>query len=120
MTQGAADLLHQGRGAYTQIWQRALHYDAPQVSDQLTGFRHNAVSPIGLATKLPVIMSDRVAALQPPVFWLGGGEADLKCVPRASCCVSQLPSTFLFRLGLPALGISLIDIRLSFMCRLAM
>lgn len=49
------------------------------MSDQLTGFRHNAVSPIGLATALPIIMSDRVAALQPPVFWLGGGEADLKC-----------------------------------------
>lgn len=50
----------------------------PQVSDQLTGFQHNAVSPIGLATDLPIIMSDRVAALQPPVFWLGGGEPDLK------------------------------------------
>lgn len=53
-----------------------------ELSDQLTGFRHNAVSPIALATPLPIIMSDRIAALQPPVFWLGGGEADLKvCLP---------------------------------------
>lgn len=57
-------------------------YLSVQVSDQLTGFRHNAVSPVGLATPLPIILSDRVAALQPPVFWLGGGEADLKvCLP---------------------------------------
>ena len=34
-------------------------------------------------------MSDRVAALQPPVFWLGGGEADLKCGPE-SCLLGRL------------------------------
>lgn len=53
-----------------------------EVSDQLSGFAHNAVSPVGLATPIPIIMSDRVAALQPRVFWLGGGEPDLKCADR--------------------------------------
>ncbi len=52
---------------------------APEdISDELSGFAHNGVSPVGLATRLPIIMSDRIAALQPGVFWLGGGEPDLK------------------------------------------
>lgn len=48
------------------------------VSDELTGFEHNAVSPIGIRTQLPILMSHRIAALQPDFFWLGGGEVDLK------------------------------------------
>ncbi len=35
------------------------------VSDRLTGFQHNAVSPIGIASRdMPIILSDRCAAEQ--------------------------------------------------------
>lgn len=43
---------------------------------QLTGFEHNAVTPLGL--DLPVVLSDRIAALPSQAFWLGGGHVDLK------------------------------------------
>ena len=49
-----------------------------EISDKLTGFEHNGVSPIGSKTQLPIIMSDRIAKLEPDVFWLGAGEVDLK------------------------------------------
>lgn len=48
------------------------------VSDELSGFEHNAVSPIGIKTRLPIIMSHRIAQLNPDFFWLGAGEVDLK------------------------------------------
>jgi prolyl-tRNA editing enzyme YbaK/EbsC (Cys-tRNA(Pro) deacylase) len=48
------------------------------VSDELTGFEHNAVSPIGIRTRLPIVLSHSVAALRPDLFWLGAGEVDLK------------------------------------------
>ncbi|KAL4421214.1 hypothetical protein ABPG77_010089 [Micractinium sp. CCAP 211/92] len=52
---------------------------APQeVSDELTGFEHNGVSPIAVRTRMPIILSHRIAELQPDVFFLGAGEVDLK------------------------------------------
>jgi hypothetical protein len=40
------------------------------VSDTLSGFVHNAVTPIGMATPLPIILSHRIPALQPDFFFL--------------------------------------------------
>jgi hypothetical protein len=49
------------------------------VSARLTGYVHNAVSPVALADpSVPLVLSHHIAALQPDFFWLGGGEADLK------------------------------------------
>jgi len=51
---------------------------------RLTGFEHNAVTPLGLG--FPVVLSDRIAALPSGHFWLGGGHVDLKLrlsVPEA-------------------------------------
>jgi prolyl-tRNA editing enzyme YbaK/EbsC (Cys-tRNA(Pro) deacylase) len=48
------------------------------VSDSLSGYEHNAVSPIGIKTPLPIIMSHEIAQLQPDFFFLGAGEVDLK------------------------------------------
>lgn len=45
-------------------------------SARLTGFVHNAVSPIGLSEVLPLVVASEVAKLQ--FLWLGGGEPDLK------------------------------------------
>ncbi|CAK9209170.1 unnamed protein product [Sphagnum troendelagicum] len=47
-------------------------------SNRLTGFEHNAVTPIGMRTDIPVILSDAIVKLEPDYFWLGGGEVDLK------------------------------------------
>ncbi len=42
----------------------------PEINDKLTGYTHNAVAPIGCTEKLPVIISDRIAKLDPPFIWL--------------------------------------------------
>lgn len=58
---------------------------APEdVSDALSGFEHNAVSPIAIKTRLPIVLSHQIAALQPDLFWLGAGEVDLKVGVRAA------------------------------------
>ncbi|GLC41642.1 hypothetical protein PLESTB_000693600 [Pleodorina starrii] len=49
-----------------------------EVNDALTGYSHNAVSPIGMRERLPMLLSHRIARLQPGEFWLGAGEVDLK------------------------------------------
>jgi len=52
---------------------------APEdVSDELSGYSHNAVTPLGIKTPLPIILSHRIAELQPSFFFLGAGEVDLK------------------------------------------
>ena len=54
-----------------------------QVSERLTGFVHNAVTPVGLATpEMPIVLSHRIQALGGSdgagFMWFGGGEPDLK------------------------------------------
>lgn len=50
----------------------------------ISGFARNAVSPFAVATPLPVVVSHRIAALEPPrVVVLGAGEPDLKVVLSA-------------------------------------
>lgn len=54
-----------------------------QVSERLTGFVHNAVSPVGMATpQMPIVLSHRIQALGGSngagFMWFGGGEPDLK------------------------------------------
>ncbi|GLJ15524.1 hypothetical protein SUGI_0254970 [Cryptomeria japonica] len=44
----------------------------------LSGYEHNAITPIGMKTDIPVILSDAIVKLKPDYFWLGGGEVDLK------------------------------------------
>ncbi|GIM03695.1 hypothetical protein Vretimale_8363 [Volvox reticuliferus] len=51
---------------------------AEEVNDALTGFSHNAVTPICMRERLPILMSHRIAKLQPGEFWLGAGEVDVK------------------------------------------
>jgi len=48
-----------------------------EASKNLSGFPHNAVSPLGIKTEgIPIILSHR--ALELGHIWLGGGEEDLK------------------------------------------
>ncbi len=55
----------------------------PEDSDRLSGYLHNAVTPFGMTTPVPVLITRQVAELpatQPgaPYVWLGGGEVNLK------------------------------------------
>ncbi|KAJ5067362.1 ybak/aminoacyl-tRNA synthetase-associated domain-containing protein [Anaeramoeba ignava] len=55
---------------------------APEnISFDLSGFEHNAITPIGMNVDLPIIISDSICALSPQFFWMGGGQVDLKL-----CC----------------------------------
>jgi prolyl-tRNA editing enzyme YbaK/EbsC (Cys-tRNA(Pro) deacylase) len=50
---------------------------APEsVCISLTGFAYNAVTPLGLQGKIPVVLDAAICSL--PYFWLGAGEVDLK------------------------------------------
>jgi len=53
-----------------------LHFAAEEEAFRLSGFEFNAITPVGMRTRLPVAMSDRLCALSH--FWLGGGRPDLK------------------------------------------
>ena len=50
---------------------------AEDVSAELTGFGHNAVTPISSTTMMPIVMSRKIAELF-DFFYLGAGEVDLK------------------------------------------
>jgi prolyl-tRNA editing enzyme YbaK/EbsC (Cys-tRNA(Pro) deacylase) len=56
---------------------------ADEVTAELTGYGHNSVTPICSATRMPIVMSDKIAALDGP-FFLGAGETDLKVSMPAS------------------------------------
>lgn len=48
-----------------------------KISDRLSGFEHNAVTPIGFRdSSVPVIMDEKITKLE--YVWLGGGEVDVK------------------------------------------
>lgn len=47
-------------------------------SERLTGFSNGAVSPAGMATNLPILLSEAIAKLTPPLFYLGAGHVDWK------------------------------------------
>jgi prolyl-tRNA editing enzyme YbaK/EbsC (Cys-tRNA(Pro) deacylase) len=51
-----------------------------EVSGALTGYYHNAVTPLGMVENIPIILSSRILKLrdQGLDMWLGGGEVDLK------------------------------------------
>lgn len=44
----------------------------------ITGYEPNAVTPLNLRTPMPVIVDKAISELPQGVFWLGGGEVDLK------------------------------------------
>jgi prolyl-tRNA editing enzyme YbaK/EbsC (Cys-tRNA(Pro) deacylase) len=51
---------------------------APEdVNDRLSGFEHNAVTPIGMKVPIPIIL-DQAIVDKLEFIWLGGGEVDVK------------------------------------------
>jgi len=49
-----------------------------ETSEKLSGYPSGSVTPVGLKTPLPIILSHEIAKLQPDLFWMGGGEELLK------------------------------------------
>ncbi|KAG8347311.1 Aminoacyl tRNA editing domain [Trypanosoma vivax] len=68
------------RGMNEGLGKKKFNFRAanPDVALKLTGFTHGAVVPFGTATEIPVILSEQIARLTPPVFWMGGGHVDCK------------------------------------------
>ena len=58
--------------------QYSLRMVSQEVSDSLSGYSHNAVTPLGMAQPVPVLLSDKIKTLPEGKLWLGGGEVDLK------------------------------------------
>ena len=58
--------------------QYSIRMVSQEVSDALSGFPHNAVTPIGMVKEVPVLLSDKIKTLPEGKLWLGGGEPDLK------------------------------------------
>lgn len=57
---------------------RAFNYRLVEDCTGVTGYEPNAVTPLGIATLMPVVVHNSVNTLQPTLFWLGGGEVSLK------------------------------------------
>jgi prolyl-tRNA editing enzyme YbaK/EbsC (Cys-tRNA(Pro) deacylase) len=50
-----------------------------EVSEKLTGYGHNGVSPFGLLDKsIPIIVCKSILNVRPKFIWMGGGHKDLK------------------------------------------
>lgn len=74
------DLVHQQRSAENRLPRKRFHFRlAPaDVNDALTGFEHNAVSPFGMLTDIPIIICQHALEVSPSYLFLGGGEVDVK------------------------------------------
>lgn len=67
---------------------------------ELSGFEHNGISPIAMKHPIPVVLSDRILKLDPGIFWLGGGNLNIKgrCNPtefveKTGCLVASITKT---------------------------
>jgi hypothetical protein len=77
----------------------------PHESDALTGFTHNAVSPLGMATPMPVVLSRRVAEMGAGggTVALGAGGIDYKIVLPVDELVRGLGQA-------PGVGVTVADV----------
>lgn len=64
---------HEGRLPRAKVNMRLV---AEETSNDMSGFTKNAVTPVGMKTRLPIVLAKEIAQLDE--FWLGGGEIDLK------------------------------------------
>lgn len=57
---------------------RQFNYRLAEDCMGVTGYEPNGVTPLGLKTRMPVVIAKQIAQLDPPTFWLGAGEVSLK------------------------------------------
>lgn len=77
---------------------------AEDVSDRLTGFIHNAVTPFGMKAPIPVIVCQRVLDVKPPFIYLGGGAVDMKLGISLSDLVSSTGAVSIGYISRPRSG----------------
>jgi len=49
-----------------------------QAMADLSGYEHNAVTPLFMKSELAVVLDEHIAELEPAYFWMGGGRLSLK------------------------------------------
>eukprot|EP01117_Protostelium_nocturnum_P017214 TRINITY_DN6977_c0_g1_i1.p1 TRINITY_DN6977_c0_g1~~TRINITY_DN6977_c0_g1_i1.p1 ORF type:complete len:210 (+),score=75.37 TRINITY_DN6977_c0_g1_i1:1-630(+) len=67
-----------------------FRYAKEEDSARLTGYDHNGVTPFGMKENIPIILSEGIAKLDPPIFWLGGGSVDHKLMVKTDEFISIL------------------------------
>lgn len=74
------DLIHGLRAHENRLPRKRFHFQLAdeKLSNILSGFNHNGVSPFGLLTPIPIIICSRCLAVKPPYLYMGGGEIDVK------------------------------------------
>jgi prolyl-tRNA editing enzyme YbaK/EbsC (Cys-tRNA(Pro) deacylase) len=74
------DLIHGLRPAASRLPRKRFHFQLAdeEVSNKLSGFSHNAVSPFGMVSDIPIVICRRCTEVQPAYLFMGGGEVDLK------------------------------------------
>ena len=73
-------LVHELRSPEDRISKKKFHFQLASDEDsfELSGFGHNAISPIGLKVPIPIVICKRILELSPPIIYLGGGKVDVK------------------------------------------
>mmetsp|Transcript_14980 Transcript_14980/g.19677 ORF Transcript_14980/g.19677 Transcript_14980/m.19677 type:complete len:244 (+) Transcript_14980:654-1385(+) len=56
----------------------SFRFATEEESLDISGFKHNAIAPIGMKKQIPIIVSSSIMNLVPPIIYLGGGLVDLK------------------------------------------
>ncbi|KAJ3323283.1 hypothetical protein HDV06_002051 [Boothiomyces sp. JEL0866] len=49
-----------------------------EMAIKLTGYGNNGVTPIGMLENVPILVTENITKLEPPVLFLGGGHVDWK------------------------------------------
>jgi prolyl-tRNA editing enzyme YbaK/EbsC (Cys-tRNA(Pro) deacylase) len=83
-----AKLFRENNGEKISRRQVNFQYASEETSNRLTGFKHNAVSPFGMQTAIPVVVSSAMLGLS--YIWLGGGAADVKLRVSVTQCIQAL------------------------------
>ena len=74
------DLVHSLRPPEKRLPRKRFHFRlAPEaVSDALSGFIHNGVTPFGMLHDVPIVICKNCLDVQPAYLFMGGGKVDVK------------------------------------------
>ena len=74
------DVIHSLRPPAQRLPRKRFHFQLAEqsASDSLTGYSHNAVTPFGMNSNIPVVICTNCLKVTPPLIFLGGGEIDVK------------------------------------------
>lgn len=73
-------LIHELRKPEDRLSKKKFHFQLANDEDSFTlsGFGHNAISPIGLMQAIPVVICRRCLGIKNGIIYLGGGKVDVK------------------------------------------